>query len=255
MTTTFSIYLENTKPSELGQARRRRGTITAAASQHTAGAVRGLHDRQEAVPVKFQVERDVLAEAVAWTAAPAARPPSRCWPVSASGGREQLTLSTLRLRGLGPGQPPGRSPTRRAPCWSPAGCWPRSSAACPPGRSRSVTDGTGRAHVRQRHVHPADHAGRRVPDAARHAAGRRARSAADVFARRSRQVAIAAGRDDTLPALTGVRMEIEGDTLTLVATDRYRLAVRELHWQPVKTDDLRPRCWCPPGCSPTRPGR
>jgi len=46
------------------------------------------------------------------------------------------------------------------------------------------------------------------------------------------QVAIAAGRDDTLPMLTGVRLEIAGDRLTLAATDRYRLAVRELAWTP-----------------------
>ena len=59
---------------------------------------------------------------------------------------------------------------------------------------------------------------------------------ADVLASAITQVAIAAGRDDTLPALTGIRMELEGDTVTLVATDRYRLAVRELHWQPVKAD-------------------
>jgi DNA polymerase-3 subunit beta len=49
------------------------------------------------------------------------------------------------------------------------------------------------------------------------------------------QVAVAAGRDDTLPTLTGVRVEIEGDVLTLAATDRYRLAVRELHWTPEAT--------------------
>ena len=49
------------------------------------------------------------------------------------------------------------------------------------------------------------------------------------------QVAVAAGRDDTLPTLTGVRVEIEGDVLTLAATDRYRLAVRELHWTPEST--------------------
>jgi DNA polymerase-3 subunit beta len=46
------------------------------------------------------------------------------------------------------------------------------------------------------------------------------------------QVALAAGRDDTLPMLTGVRLELAGDRLTLVATDRYRLAVRELAWKP-----------------------
>ena len=49
------------------------------------------------------------------------------------------------------------------------------------------------------------------------------------------QVAVAAGRDDALPTLTGVRVEIEGDTLTLAATDRYRLAVRELAWAPEQT--------------------
>ncbi len=56
--------------------------------------------------------------------------------------------------------------------------------------------------------------------------------ASDAFATAVAQVAIAAGRDDTLPMLTGVRLEIEGDRLTLAATDRYRLAVRELGWNP-----------------------
>ena len=56
----------------------------------------------------------------------------------------------------------------------------------------------------------------------------------DAFASAVSQSATAAGRDDTLPALTGVRIEIEGDTLTLVSTDRYRLAVRELRWNPAR---------------------
>lgn len=46
------------------------------------------------------------------------------------------------------------------------------------------------------------------------------------------QVTTAASRDETLPLLTGVRMEIEGEKLTLLATDRYRLAMRELTWHP-----------------------
>ncbi|WP_233491261.1 DNA polymerase III subunit beta [Blastococcus sp. TBT05-19] len=54
----------------------------------------------------------------------------------------------------------------------------------------------------------------------------------DVFAEAVAQVAIAAGRDDTLPMLTGVRLEIEDDLITLAATDRYRLAVREFAWRP-----------------------
>ncbi|MCW2542057.1 MAG: polymerase subunit beta [Frankiales bacterium] len=53
-----------------------------------------------------------------------------------------------------------------------------------------------------------------------------------VFARAVSQVAVAAGKDDTLPMLTGVRLEIDGDRVTLAATDRYRLAVRELTWNP-----------------------
>ncbi len=46
------------------------------------------------------------------------------------------------------------------------------------------------------------------------------------------QVTPAASRDDTLPVITGVNLEIEGDIITLVATDRYRLAIRELSWAP-----------------------
>lgn len=56
--------------------------------------------------------------------------------------------------------------------------------------------------------------------------------AADALAAAVAQVAVAAGRDDTLPMLTGVRLEIEGTQLTLAATDRFRLAVRELEWVP-----------------------
>jgi DNA polymerase-3 subunit beta len=54
----------------------------------------------------------------------------------------------------------------------------------------------------------------------------------DVFAQAVSQVAGSASRDDTMPVFTGVRMEIEGPTITLLATDRYRLAVRELEWDP-----------------------
>jgi DNA polymerase III subunit beta len=55
---------------------------------------------------------------------------------------------------------------------------------------------------------------------------------AAVFAAAVGQVAIAAGRDDTLPVLTGVRLELAGSTLTMLATDRYRLAIRDLEWRP-----------------------
>lgn len=58
----------------------------------------------------------------------------------------------------------------------------------------------------------------------------------DAFATAVSQSATAAGRDDTLPALTGIRIEIEGDIITMVSTDRYRLAVRELRWAPSRPD-------------------
>ena len=57
----------------------------------------------------------------------------------------------------------------------------------------------------------------------------------DVLAQAVAQVAVAAGRDDTLPMLTGIRLEIDGPRLTLAATDRFRLAVRELEWAPEDT--------------------
>jgi DNA polymerase III subunit beta len=46
------------------------------------------------------------------------------------------------------------------------------------------------------------------------------------------QVTPAASRDDTLPMLTAVSVELDGKTMTLAATDRYRLAVRDLDWDP-----------------------
>ncbi|MGW0854552.1 DNA polymerase III subunit beta [Streptomyces sp. NPDC002690] len=58
----------------------------------------------------------------------------------------------------------------------------------------------------------------------------------EIFASAAAQVAIAAGRDDTLPVLTGVRIEIEGETVTLASTDRYRFAVREFQWKPENPD-------------------
>ncbi len=59
----------------------------------------------------------------------------------------------------------------------------------------------------------------------------------DVFAHAVAQAVTAAGRDDMLPVLTGVRIEIEGPTITLLATDRFRLSQRELAWEPRTTDE------------------
>lgn len=61
-------------------------------------------------------------------------------------------------------------------------------------------------------------------------------AAVDEFSEAVGQVAVAAGRDDTLPMLTGIRMEIEGTRITLIATDRFRLAIRDLQWEPGRED-------------------
>lgn len=57
----------------------------------------------------------------------------------------------------------------------------------------------------------------------------------DVFSQAVNQVVVAAGRDEALAVFTGVRLEIEGDTLSLLATDRYRMALKELNWTPTSS--------------------
>jgi DNA polymerase-3 subunit beta len=56
------------------------------------------------------------------------------------------------------------------------------------------------------------------------------------FAHAVAQAVTAAGRDDMLPVLTGVRIEIDGSTMSLLATDRFRLSHRELTWNPQTPD-------------------
>jgi DNA polymerase-3 subunit beta len=54
---------------------------------------------------------------------------------------------------------------------------------------------------------------------------------AEEFAAAVAQVAVAASRDDVTPVITGVQLEISGNTLSLVATDRYRVAIRDIPWE------------------------
>jgi DNA polymerase-3 subunit beta len=58
----------------------------------------------------------------------------------------------------------------------------------------------------------------------------------DLFANAVAQAVTAAGRDDMLPVLTGVRIEIDDTEIALLATDRFRLSLRELSWDPGSTD-------------------
>lgn len=56
------------------------------------------------------------------------------------------------------------------------------------------------------------------------------------FATAISQVSVAASSDMTLPLYTTVNMQLHGKTMTLMSTDRYRLAVRTLEWSPCDED-------------------
>ncbi|EFV11709.1 DNA polymerase III subunit beta [Segniliparus rugosus] len=68
------------------------------------------------------------------------------------------------------------------------------------------------------------------PSLAEHPAPIGVAAAKELFAAIS-QVGVAASRDDTLPALTGLRLVFTGQELELAATDRFRLSVRKLAWE------------------------
>jgi DNA polymerase-3 subunit beta len=188
--------------------------------------------------VKFRVERDVFAEAVAWTAKSLpARPPA---PVLAglllSAIGEELVISGFDYEVSSRSQLPAQ--VEEAGTVLVSGKLLADIARALPNRPVEFsTDGpkvqlvcgSSRFTLQTMPVdeYPA------LPDMPK-AAGS---IAASTFAAAVGQVAVAAGKDDTLPFLTGVRVEISGETLRLVATDRYRLAVREILWKP-ETPDL-----------------
>ncbi|HEX6057320.1 MAG TPA: DNA polymerase III subunit beta [Intrasporangium sp.] len=188
--------------------------------------------------MKFRVERDVLAEAVTWVARGLpARPPV---PVLAGVMLEAFDDGTLTLSAFDyevsaritvpadvaePGQVLvlGRllaDISRSLPA--------KPVDVSSDGTKVNVTCGSSRFSLREMPVsdYPTLPA---APEASGTIAG-------DVFTQAVAQVAIAADRGDTLPILTGVRMEIDGDKVVLLATDRYRLAMRELTWTPATPD-------------------
>lgn len=61
-------------------------------------------------------------------------------------------------------------------------------------------------------------------------AGRSGKVPAELFADAVGQVAVAASREDVTPVITGVLIEVEENQLSLIATDRYRVAVRTIDW-------------------------
>src|ERR1017187_10457540 len=159
--------------------------------------------------MQILIERDVFADAVAWTAR--ALPTRPAVPVLAGmrlhADGEELTLSSFdydlsaQARLPVATQEPGSALV--------SGRLLAEISRSLPGRPVQITSDAGRAVLT---------------------------FGSATFATAVIQTAIAAGRDDTLPSLTGVRIEIEGDTLTLISTDRYRLALRGLKWNPARPD-------------------
>ena len=111
------------------------------------------------------------------------------------------------------------------------------------------------ADLRLGPVQPADDAGRGLPDAARHAGRdrhrRRARASPTPSPRRSPPPAATT----CCPVLTGVRIEIDGSTISLLATDRFRLSHRELDWNPRTPDESAGRAGPGARSSATPPSR
>ena len=192
--------------------------------------------------MKFRVERDVLADAVAWAAR--SLPSGRSAPVLAGllietvDGRRRPAAVDVRLRDLRPGHAARRRRRTRARRWSPAGCSPTSAAACRNKPVEMTIDGAKVALTcGSRPVQPADHAGRGVPDAAGDAAGDAAPCSSDLFAHAVAQAVTAAGRDDMLPVLTGVRHRDRGRPRSRCwPPTGSGSRLRELEWDPAATD-------------------
>jgi DNA polymerase-3 subunit beta len=201
---------------------------------------------QEAADVKFRVERDVLADAVAWTA--------RTLPVRPSAP----VLSGLLIEAgadAGDGQASGDGLRLSTFDYETSARATLNAAVSEEGRALvsgrlladicrslpqkpvdvaidgskvTLTCGSARFSLQ---TLPVDEYPTlpQMPEA-------RGRVASAAFAQAVTQAVTAAGRDDMLPVLTGVRLELEGDTITMLATDRFRLSLRELHWDPASTD-------------------
>jgi DNA polymerase-3 subunit beta len=188
--------------------------------------------------VKFRVERDVLADAVAWTARSLPVRPSL--PVLAGMLLETTEDSTLRLSSFDyevSAQVSVEATSAEAGTVLVSGKLLAEITRSLPAQPVDVsTDGSkvvltcGSAKFTLLTLPVEDYPSLPEMPPAAGSVG------SDVFSAAVGQTAIAAGRDDTLPFLTGIRVEIEGETVTLAATDRYRLAVREFQWTPGRSD-------------------
>ena len=164
-----------------------------------------------------------------------ARPPVPVLGRAPAGCARVLALSSFGLRGLGAGHRRRRDVRGRpgARLGTAAGR-DRAQPARAARRDISTDGARRRDRVRVGPVRAADDAGRGLSVAARHAGGHRL-GRVRIFAAAVSQLPWR--RAATTPAsMTGVRIEIEGEIVTLAATDRYRLGgaraeLESRHWQ------------------------
>lgn len=77
---------------------------------------------------------------------------------------------------------------------------------------------------------------------------------AQAFVETINRVARSASRDETRPILTGILVSASGDELRMVATDSYRLSVKETRLEAPSTAGWRPTCR-PARCRSSRASR
>ncbi len=180
--------------------------------------------------MKFRCERDELVEAVS-AAGRAVTSRGSSLPVL-SGIRFELTGDQLRLTGSDLDTTilvdQTVSGERDGVAVIPAKLIGDIARALPPGRVVVAVEGddatitAGRAEFSMRTI-PANEFPR-LPEPGEGAVV----LPGEAFAEALRQVTVAASTEETRPILTGVQMSAEADGLRLVATDSYRLAVRDL---------------------------
>lgn len=188
--------------------------------------------------MEFGIDRDVLADAVAWAARvlPArSTVPVLCGLLLEADGDGLVRVSGLdheasaRIEVAADVELPGQVLVLGRRLLDICRVLPGGRVRCAVEGSRlSVSGGGARfgLSVLPREDHPA------LPELPEF----RGEVDAHAFAHAVGHVAVAAGRDEALPVLTGIRLSVDGGAMTLAATDRYRYAVRTLEWKPVAPD-------------------
>jgi DNA polymerase III subunit beta len=189
------------------------------------------------VPMEFRIERNALVEAVAWAARslPARSPVPVLGGLMLDAGQGRLRVSGFDYEASADIEVPARTPSagqvlvlgRRL--LDICRVLPDAVVACAVEGTRFTVDGGGTRFglstlPREEYpALPALPAFRGTVDAAE-------------FAAAVAQAGTAAGRDDTLPVLTGIQLRLEGEAMTLSASNRYRYAVRTVPWKPEAAD-------------------